>query len=180
MRVFIGIDLPEDVKQNIVNLQRKLPRLNAKLVEPENLHICLKFLGEVEENKIEKIKKVIDEATEIYEKFDVEFDGIGFFPNKNYIRVIFLEISKGKEILCSLADIIDEKLSNEGFEREKKDFVPHITLARVKSRVSKEDVEKLENLKLHSIFKVDKIKLFSSRLTPHGPIYSVIYEKSLR
>ncbi|MEM7827634.1 MAG: RNA 2',3'-cyclic phosphodiesterase, partial [Candidatus Aenigmatarchaeota archaeon] len=94
VRAFIGIFFPEDVKEYLVSLQRQLEalQLKAKFVEPENLHISLSFLNNVERDELEAIKSVLDKISERYTKFELILGNIILIPNEKFTRVIALEV----------------------------------------------------------------------------------------
>ena len=164
MRAFIAIEIP--FFKEIEELQKSIEG-RAKLVEGENMHITLKFLGEIEEKFVEEIKKIEEDCK--VEKFKISLQGIGFFPNEKYIRVIWVGVNGYKPIV-KIAKCIDEKLSKLGFEREKS-YVPHLTVARVKGRVAIRNYDKFKNLKFGEI-EVNEVKIKKSTLTPKGPIYA--------
>jgi len=176
MRTFIGIDLPDDIKENLKEVVDRLKKIReAKPVKIENLHITLKFLGEVEEKDIENIKEKLKNCAENFEIFDVEIKGIGVFPSEKRVRVLWIG-AEDEGYLKKLNNKIEEALTKFGFEKEK-DFVGHITVARFKSvpnlNFIKEISEKYKEF-LFGKFKVDRFNLYESKLTPEGPIYKVI------
>lgn len=149
---------------------------NVKLVEPENVHITLKFLGNTEEEQIDEIERIIKDAVKEINSFHIQLKGAGVFPNQNYIKVIWIGIEHGEEI-AAIAHKIDEQLSRLGFKKEKRGFSPHLTIARVKSAKNKEKllqiIEKYKDVEFGDI-EVDSIKIKKSDLTPKGPIYTTL------
>jgi len=175
MRCFIGFILPEDCKERIFSLQQKMKNLpmRAKFVEKENLHICFSFLGEIDENRIQEVKKKIDEISSKYKKVDVASKGILFIPNKNYFRVLALDIKVGKEKLTSISNEIVQKIGGDSKP-------PHITLCRVKSVWNKEELFKFARSSSFEIkFTVDSIQLIKSILSREGPKYTIIHSSKL-
>ena len=172
MRVFISIDMPEDLKKEIGKIQDKLPKFVGKKTEFENLHLTLKFLGEIDEEKAEEIKKKLEEIK--FEKFDVEIKEIGVFSEK-FIRIIWLYLDNCEK----LQKQVDENL-NDLFESEKR-FMSHLTIARVKKIDNKyEFLKKLKELKIPRIkFKVENFKLKKSTLKEHGPVYETLEKYNL-
>jgi len=181
MRVFIGINISEDLKPKIFQLQNKFSNFDIKFVELENLHFNLKFFREIEEDQLEKIKKILEEVSKQFESFKIKITGLGAFPSKNYIKVIWLGVKDGYQIFTSLAETIENYLEAIGFEREKR-FVPHLTLGRVRSGRNKNELlilmRELENIEIGSM-KIQEIKLFQSKLGPTGPIYEELFGISL-
>ena len=145
-----------------------------KMVDLDNLHITLKFLGDTREDIIPEIKNIIANSVEGREPFVVKLAGAGAFPNLGKISVIWAGM-EGTDELASIAGYIDEKMAALGFRREKRKFSPHITLARVRGGRNKEKlvdvIEQYKNAEFGTLA-VDKIILKKSVLTPSGPIYS--------
>ncbi len=173
MRTFISIDIPEEIKKEIKKIQSQLPEFHGKKTETENLHLTLKFLGEIDDEKIEEVKKKLREIK--FEKFETEIDSIGVFSEK-FIRIIWLHLVNGDE----LQKEIDEKLKDL-FEKEKR-FRSHLTIARVKSiRDKKRFLEKLKEIEIPKIkFVVEEFKLKESVLLKERPIYKTIIEYKLK
>jgi 2'-5' RNA ligase len=180
-RGFIAIDIDSFPKLIQFENEIKNSGANVKLVEPENLHLTLKFLGDTDENLSEKIEEIIKNSVEGTDSFEIQLKGAGVFPNQNYIRVMWIGIRKGDEI-GKIAKKIDEQLLEYGFEKEKRGFSAHLTIARVKSARNKENllqiIEKYRDIEFGSI-NVDSIKLKKSELTPEGPIYTTLKQVKL-
>ena len=166
--------MPECSKAKITSIQNSLRRLSiaCKMVERENLHLCLSFLGEVEENEINEICRKLDEISQRYKQFDADASEIKFIPNEGYIRVLALGCSN------ALLESISKNIKNE-IDGDAKP--PHITLCRVKSIEDKqktiEDIKKIDQDA--GKFTVSSIQLIKSELGKTGPIYSVIHESKL-
>jgi 2'-5' RNA ligase len=167
MRTFISIDIPEEIKKKIIEIQNKLPGFQGKLTEEENLHLTLKFLGEVDEEQIEKIKEKLKEIK--FNKFETEIDSIGVF-SENFIKIVWLHMTNCEE----LQKQIDEKLS-DWFEKEDR-FMGHLTIARVKNiKDKKEFLEQLGKIKIDKMkFSVCEFKLMKSELEKDGPKYKIL------
>ncbi|AIY90223.1 RNA 2',3'-cyclic phosphodiesterase [Geoglobus acetivorans] len=171
MRLFVAIDISEDIRKELLPLLSLLSNYRGiKPVEPENLHITLKFLGEVNDAKAELIRERLRQIQ--FEPFEIRFGGIGFFPNSNYIRVIWVGV-EGAEIY-GLAKNVEDSMKRLGFRKDK-DFRAHLTVGRVK-RIGPQDRAKLlKELEAYSReygeMVVDKFSLKKSTLTPRGPIY---------
>jgi len=176
MRTFIGIDLPEEIKLNLKEVVDRLKKIKeAKPVKIENLHITLKFLGEVEEKEIEKIKERLKGCAKNFNSFDVEVKGVGVFPSEKKVRVLWIgALDDG--YLKKLNKKIEEEMEKFGFEKEK-EFVSHITVARFKSvpnlNLIKDLIEKYKDF-LFGKFSVKNFQLYESKLTPDGPVYKII------
>jgi 2'-5' RNA ligase len=180
-RGFISIDIEPFPKLIQFENEIRNSGANVKLVEPENVHITIKFLGETDEGIIERIEEIMKYAVENIDQFDIKLKGSGFFPNEKYIRVIWIGI-ENIDKTSSIAKKIDQQLSKLGFEKEKRGFSAHLTIARVKSAKNKDDlmkiIEKFRDIEFGT-FNVNSIKLKKSELTPKGPIYTTLKEVKL-
>ena len=164
MRVFVAIDIPTELYKEIKKVQENLPNFIGKKIVPRNLHLTLKFIGEIDEKKVEQVKQRLREIK--LDKFETEIDKIGIF-SPDFIRIVWLHISGCEEIQKE----VDEKLS-ELFEKERR-FMSHLTIARVKGVRDREKfIRDIKNIKLPKIkFKVKKFKLKESILKFEGPEY---------
>ncbi len=180
-RGFIAIDI--DVLPKLVELENEIKKTgaNVKLVEPKNVHITLKFLGDTEEAQIDEIEEIMKKSVEETNPFIIKFRNVGVFPNKGYMKVIWIGVENGEQIGI-IADKIDNQVSKLGFKREKRKFSSHLTIARVKSARNKEKIlqiiEKYRNFEFADM-NVESIKLKKSELTPEGPIYTALREVKL-
>lgn len=173
MRVFISINLPKEVQEEIGKIQDKLPEFSGKKTELENLHLTLKFLGEVNEERIEEIREGLRGIK--FEIYRTELKHLGFFDNQKY-GVVWIYLSNCEE----LQKIIDDKLKNL-FEPEKR-FMSHLTIARVKNiKDKKRFLEELNKLEISKIdFEVNGFYLMKSELSPEGPKYEVVEKYGLK
>jgi len=167
MRVFIAIDLPDSIKDRIYQEIKNIKGVRGKFVEKENLHITLKFLGELQPNLVEKIKKELEIIK--FQKFEIEVYGFGNFNN----RVLWFGIKRGYEKIMELKNEIDNILKKFNFMPDN-EFHPHITILRIKEILSKEDyyhtLEKLKNVEIGK-FLVESFSLKQSILRSEGPLY---------
>lgn len=187
MRTFIAIELPNEIKEYLNSIQERLKKTGAdvKWVEPQNIHLTLKFLGEIKEKKLESISKIMEEVTKDKKEFIIQLSSLGVFPKIEFPRVIWVGISQGQDQTTQIAQELEEKLSLLGIPKEKRPFLSHITIGRVRSSLNrKELVCEIKNLqnnfkdnKLEFIAK--KIILFKSTLTSGGPIYEALKEINL-
>lgn len=171
MRLFIAVDIAEDIKPKIISLQKQLAEIaDVKLVEPENLHFTMKFLGEVPDENIKYIEESVSQEIRKHTQFFINIKSIGVFPNERYIRVVWLGTDSHE--LAALQRVIDSALAQK-FPPEK-DVKPHLTLARV--RTGRQNTEIMKFVKSHEALnvgamKVSDVKLKKSILSPHGPTY---------
>jgi RNA 2',3'-cyclic 3'-phosphodiesterase len=166
MRLFIAIELPKEVIAELARLQTELGMFGLRMVK--EFHLTLKFLGDVPDSKIEKVKETLRAIT--FKPFTAELAETGVFPNPSYIRVVWAGV-KGDTILQLQKDI-ELEFEKLGWGRDK-DFKPHLTLARVNFVKDKAALaDKLKALKARKIqFEVGEFKLIKSTLTPSGPAY---------
>ncbi len=184
MRAFIGIDIDEAVRQKLVAAQGQLRATGAQLkpVEPPNIHVTMKFLGEVSKDKISAIADALRKAAAGTAQFNIDVRGIGVFPNLHYIRVVWAGVAEGRDEIIGLQQKIDCELGPLGF-RSERGFVPHLTVARVKSAKQKERLAALVKEMTDAEFGVTRaqsVELKQSTLTSKGPIYSTLARAELR
>ncbi len=173
-RLFIGIFVPENLKTKIVLLQKEIEKLPAKLklVELENLHISLSFLGNVEESRIDELKEKLDSVAQAYTKFETKISGLKLIPNENYVRVIALNLQNG--VLNLISKHVEKEIGGDVNP-------PHLTLCRIKSISDKKFfVEKILNLNSDiGKFTVDSLDLVESKLGQNGPVYNSLHKSFL-
>jgi RNA 2',3'-cyclic 3'-phosphodiesterase len=187
MRAFIAIELPKDVKVELAKLQDELKKSGAdvKWVEPDNIHLTLKFLGEIDDKKLDGTYKAMEDAAKEKKLFRMRISSLGAFPKINFPRVIWVGVDKGDAQAKEIAKQLEEKIQKIGIPKEDRPFSSHITIGRLRSGQNKDKlVEELNKLagtygKEALEFDVQKITLFKSTLTPKGPIYEAIKEVAL-
>ncbi|BDB97904.1 RNA 2',3'-cyclic phosphodiesterase [Saccharolobus caldissimus] len=178
MRLFIGIDVPQMPK--ILELLELIKNSGAdiKLVEPYNIHITLLFLGEIRDDRLEDVKDSMKGLN--FNSFNVTLKGLGAFPNLTRPRVVWVGITEGVQQLKQIRTYIySELLKRKIRPEDEKDFVPHLTLGRVKSYSSILNLVNLINDNINTEigkFSVNNVILFKSTLTPKGPIYDKLFE----
>ncbi len=177
MRTFIAIDIPKELKEKIYNaFNYERERIKGvKWVEEENLHITLKFIGEIKEEKIKEIEKILDEIQNKFKSFEVSLGELGGFPGFKNPRVLWIGVSPPEKIE-EIFNFIEDRAEKVNIEREERKFHPHITVARIKERKG----ISFEKKKFDDKFKANKIVLFKSDLRPEGPIYTKIKEVKLK
>jgi 2'-5' RNA ligase len=180
IRAFIAVDIEsEEFRNQILEIQKKLLDIGAdiKPVTPENIHLTLRFLGEIETTLMEKI---IDMLRIIkFQPFEIRLKGTGAFPSIRKISVIWIGLERGQEELTRISKLLESQLRKFGFPQDKKGFSPHVTIARLRSGRNKDAIADLlyeSKEKLYGSMIAHSIRLKKSVLTPQGPIYSTIYE----
>lgn len=172
-RLFIAIPLPDEVKsfirENIV-----LPD-NYKKTSSDNLHITLQFLGDVEEERVGEVKNALTAAVKDVNSFSLSVDRLGCFKRDEIPSLIYYTGTRGVGPLKRLAHQLRDKLAPLGF-KDRKQFKYHITVGRLKYNRGH---YRVPHLSAKIEFKVDRVNLYSSTLTPKGPIYQIISQEKL-
>jgi 2'-5' RNA ligase len=184
IRSFLAIELPKPILRKIEEVQGDLrsTRADVRWVNPEKIHLTLKFFGNIEESRIEPIFKSIEEPIRNTLPFSLEVRGVGAFPYLRNPRVIWMGLVDGREVLVSFQKQIETQLEKIGFQPEDRPFHPHLTLGRMKSSRGKEElVGRMERHKEEEFgdFQVERVILFKSDLKPSGPIYTLLKEIKL-
>ena len=180
IRSFIAFDIESaSVLENITRMQKVLAETGAdlKFVEPQNIHITLRFLGNITPNMVDKIYGQMQKIQ--FVPFDVKLQGVGAFPNLRYPRVVWAGIREGANQLRGIFDQLEPQLRGLGFAPDPKGFSPHLTIARVKSGRNKAELAKClqENINFEfGVVRANCLRLKRSDLTPKGPIYSTLRE----
>lgn len=187
MRCFFAVPLPAELAEKIICISKaasyalREDHMTAKPVEKVNLHITLRFLGDIDKSKIESLCEIVDGAIKTIKPGIVKISGLKCFPDQHTPRVLTLGVYSNK-VLLQLHDAVEDKLAGFGIGSDGKRFTPHITLARVKepkpaavfsnwtASVGPIDPDK---------FEVDGFDLYESVLKPSGPVYSVVCKFTL-
>jgi len=188
MRTFIAIQLPEEIQKKLLFLQNSLKECKAiiKWVDPGNIHLTLKFLGEINLDNLQKVIRETEYALRDKLTFHITISTLGTFPDPNYPKVIWVGIKEGGINIQNIAYALEEKLGKMGIPEEKNDFFCHITIGRIKSLVNKSEIiDRIRKLNSELIneeikFSAEKVTIFKSRLTPNGPIYEALKEITLK
>ena len=150
---------------------------NLKPVERENIHLTLKFLGEIPPHKVDEVAELVKEIS--FEPFEFKVEEVGVFPNHRRPATIWAGISEGVSEVTRVFEELDIKLGKHGFERERRKFHPHLTIARVRSGKNRDQlVEELMRLETKEFGEItaDRVVFKKSVLTPSGPIYTTLAE----
>lgn len=175
-RCFIAIDLPEHVKEILAQLQQSLRVWPARVkwVEQRNFHLTLKFLGEVPSETVQSVENVISEICSRHIRREIFLNGIGAFPNAANPRVLWVGIRDVQKNLTEIWSELENNLAKHGFDREERQFSPHLTLGRVKEPAAGLAALIRGLQPVNIVIPVDEIKLMESRLSGKGPEYSCI------
>ncbi|MFB0560516.1 MAG: RNA 2',3'-cyclic phosphodiesterase [Candidatus Lokiarchaeia archaeon] len=178
IRAFIAIDIEDNnIIQKILDIQGEISQTGAKLklVESQSFHFTLKFLGNISSSMIDEIYGAMNRVE--FSPFELELLGVGCFPSLSRINNIWIGTRKGGEEVSRIQNYIETQIRKLKFKPEKRKYTPHTTIARVKSAYNKDKLAKIisnySSLEIGSMT-VESIRLKSSKLTPKGPIYSVL------
>ncbi|MDR2831233.1 MAG: RNA 2',3'-cyclic phosphodiesterase [Methanobrevibacter sp.] len=185
LRTFLAIDIDENLIANILDIQRefKSTKADVKYVSKENLHLTLKFFGDVDESMLSKISKVVKETLLGFKPIKLDFSGLGAFPSDNHVNVIWIGVFENNELL-NLVNRLNKGFNGLGF-KEEKNFKSHLTIGRMRNSRNKNEVKDIiHNFKGFEVgvMEVFKLSLKKSDLTPAGPVYSdlEIFEFNLK
>lgn len=177
IRSFLAIDLAEDLKPEIADVQKEFKKTgaNIKYVPSQNMHFTLKFFGNIDENMVEEISEAVEKVIRNYSAFDLSIGGCGSFPNQNTIKVLWIGIDRNSQI-ADLQKDLDREFKKLGFKKER-NYISHLTIGRPRNGKNKnqmkDTINSLKDLKIGTMT-VSKISLKKSTLTPQGPIYEDI------
>lgn len=185
MRIFIAIPVPKEIKEQALQIKAELDQLkpDIKWVEYENYHITLKFLGEVNEGQLNEIKTKLLMVAQACPVFNFKTTGIGFFPNKNRPRVMWLGVKGEMNRAQFLGERVDTYLGELGFEAEKKRSF-HLTLGRIRSERNIDEMVSTTSSINNGLGSYDlpvkEFFLMESRLSSAGPQYLVLQKYDLQ
>ncbi len=186
IRAFIALELDDQIQARLGEIQEELKKsgVDIRWVKPENIHLTLKFLGQVTSKQIEQIKRALEETAKTKKPFFTGLGKLGTFPRPEHPRVIWVGIEEGNKKTIQLNKELETYLQTLGFTPEAREFRPHLTLGRI--RLPRQDKKSLFRLKeiilslnsqtaepLKSL--VDQLTLFQSTLTPKGSAYTPLH-----
>jgi 2'-5' RNA ligase len=189
IRSFIAIELPNELKLELTRLETQLKSAKqpwVKWVNPEGIHLTLKFLGNIAADMTGEITRAMEEAIQGISPFHLEVRELGVFPNLRRVQVAWVGISGEVDKLSQLQKRIETALTPLGFAPESRPFTPHLTLARLRDQASPDERQRFGQLIASTKFEVactievDAISLMRSQLTREGAIYSRISSVELR
>lgn len=184
IRTFIALNLGPEIQDAILNIQAGLKKIdcNVKWVEPQNIHLTLKFLGDVEPKKIDVLKQTLTNLCASVEPIETGLTQLDAFPSMDRPQVLWVGLKDNDRQLMALAKTLEKTLERLGFKRNEKPFSPHITIGRTRplkniSLLSQAISEFSLSTNLLQTF--NNVALYKSTLTPQNPIYEVLCEFSL-
>ena len=183
IRSFIAIELPDELKAGLTQLQSRFKLSKqpwVKWVDPYSIHLTLKFLGSIAVDRTGEITRAMEEAAQGIFPFYLEVKGLGVFPNLRRVQVAWVGVGGEVDKLGQLQQRIESNLAHLGFTPESRPFTPHLTLARLRDQASLDERQSFGQLIASTKFEagftieVDAISLMRSQLTREGAIYSRI------
>jgi 2'-5' RNA ligase len=189
IRSFIAIGLPEELKRDLTDIELQLQsagRAPVKWVDPQGIHLTLKFLGNIDVSITGKVTGAIEGAVQGVHPFQLGAGGLGVFPSMKRVQVVWVGLSGEVDRLSQLQQRIESGLAPLGFARERRPFTPHLTLARIRDRATQNERQELGKIVAGASFEtgchinVDTVHLMKSQLTREGPIYSRISSVKLK
>lgn len=174
VRAFLAIDVDDDLKPKINKIIKQFKQIDTRIkyVELANLHLTLKFFGDIDTNGLDVLEKAIANVLDDFHPFKINIKGCSAFPNNNHIKVIWVGIDDDA-VIKDMHDRLDKEFTRLGFDKDRK-FSTHLTIGRMKSAKNKnkvkETIEEFEDVEIGEM-EVDRIILKKSTLTPQGPIY---------
>ena len=179
-RTFIAIGLDKSVRARVAALQEALAPAapDVKWVEEENLHLTLLFLGEVDDRELPAVCRAVQEAVAELPAFNLSVEGAGAFPNARRPRILWVGVGEGAADVVAVHDALEGPLLELGcYRREERKYTPHVTLGRTRSERPADELAKA--LAKHQAWKageqpVEEVHIMASKLSPHGPEYTVL------
>ena len=188
LRAFIAVELPLEIRQNVQRATSSLRRDTGPLIRwvaLENMHLTLKFLGDIPSENVEVLTQLTDAQADSFNSFDIHLSGIGAFPGPKRPRVIYIGIQAPAE-LEEFQRQVESATRRLGYKPEERAFAPHLTIGRVRQHVSADEQQKisraLEESTIDSLgtARVNSVHLYKSDLKPAGPLYTKLFSAHLK
>jgi len=182
MRCFIAIDIDQKIREGLAILQNKLQsaadvkKSDVKWVDPDAMHLTLKFLGEIKDDQLAGVCNITKDVAARHKNFELDVESVGHFGGRS-ARVLWVGVGLDCDNLLQLQNDLEEKLSLAGWPKEAREFTGHLTLCRIRN--SKAGIELAELAEKYKDYKLgtmlaDSLSVYQSQLTPQGPIYTVL------
>jgi RNA 2',3'-cyclic 3'-phosphodiesterase len=187
-RAFIPIELPDRIRillgQVIDQLESQVPEGSVRWVPPENVHLTLKFLGDVSESNYEVLTTLLETQSQHYQPFNISVGGLGSYPNEKRPRVIWIGV-EAKSELYSLQKSIDAETVRLGYASEARDYTPHLTVGRVSRNLPSQEIRTIGDtitkfeVGFLGVVQVEALHLYRSDLKPGGAVYTRLFTARL-
>jgi len=188
MRCFIAIDIDDEIRAAVGDLQRQLQgeakpaRSDCRWVRPQQMHLTLKFLGQIREDQSVQVCNIAGQVAARHKSFELDIENVGHFGGKS-ARVLWVGTGAGAEKLCDLQQELEQQLAEAGFPAEARGFSGHLTLCRIKNPKAglklAQMSQQYRNFKIGTI-SADSLCVYQSQLTPQGPVYTVLGDYKLK
>ncbi|MFN3491284.1 MAG: RNA 2',3'-cyclic phosphodiesterase, partial [Anaerolineales bacterium] len=189
IRAFIALDLPQPIQDSIEKessrLQKILGQKTIRWTPIQNMHLTLKFLGNIPNTHVDFLKQMLTQTADSHSAFDLQIGGLGSFPSLKLPRVLWLGVQSSAGLMAAQKNI-EEAVNKLGYEKEARAFSPHLTLGRVKQNIPQPDLQKIRNtLQTFQLSKipsarVDSVHLYQSELNSEGSIYTKLFSALLK
>jgi len=189
LRAFIAIELPKQLQDALdkqtTRLRQPLGEDLVRWIPTQNMHLTLKFIGNIAASHVEFLKQLITQTAESHSQFDLQISGIGSFPNSKKARILWAGLHAPAE-LASLQRSLEAGTTRLGYEKEERPFSPHLTLGRVRPNIDQTGLQKirtiLDTIQLGNIgsARVDSIHLYKSELHTNGSVYTKLFSAPLK
>ena len=177
MRIFIALEIPEGIQQELADLQNLLRSINARITwtSPVNIHLTIRFLGEITDRSLDEVIESCRPAVERVRPFSLALEGVGVFPNQRQPRILWAGLKGEITSLTELARLLNDVLAARGFAPESKPLRPHLTLGRIKSRERLDELLSLgrDHRFQQQQFAVHEVLVIQSELGRTGSKYTV-------
>jgi len=193
LRTFIAIELDQELRTTLTGIQARLrgavPPRAVRWVQPEGIHLTLKFLGDTLSDKVEQVKSALAQATEQVPAFTITVGGVGCFPDARRPRVVWVGVQEPSGSLARLWQAVESQVAPLGFPTEKRPFSPHLTLGRVQRYASSGEVRDIgqavaalaaEMAGTQDAMAVSTVAYIKSDLRPSGAVYTTLVEARLQ
>ena len=188
MRVFIAIDIDEEIRAALSDLQQQfqskadIKKGDVKWVNPDNIHLTLKFLGEIKDEQVVDVCNIVKDVAGRHNSFELAIESVGHFGGRS-ARILWVGAGKGRENLLQLQKDLEQQLALAGWPPESREFSSHLTLCRIRNPRAGVKLAQVageyKDFKL-GIMPADSVSVYQSQLTPTGPIYTVLGDYKLR
>jgi 2'-5' RNA ligase len=177
-RIFVAVDISDQARRRVAayieTLRNEFRQPRVGWEKPEKLHLTLKFVGDCEEKQLGELEKIVEEISAGFTNFKLKIAETGIFPNVRNPRVLWIDVKDEKGNLAKINERLEAECEKIGFEKERRKFVPHLTIGRVREPLRARDLAQkhLQNKFEPVEFEVSQIVIYESRLQPAGSIYS--------
>ena len=188
MRVFIAIDIGDKIRKQLGDLQQQLidtadiKKSDAKWVKPENIHLTLKFLGEIEDERAVEVCNIAGDVAGKHNSFELNVESVGCFGGRS-ARILWVGAGEGDDNLLGFQKDLEGQLALAGWPKETREFSGHLTLCRIRNPKAglklAQISEDYRNFKLGTI-SAEAVSVYQSRLTPTGPVYTLLANYKLQ